>query len=49
MNVNQNELTRAAYELCLMVETLPASELQTKVSIQASALLRLIGEKTPGP
>lgn len=48
MNVNHNALTRRAYDLCLEVEKLPASEQATRLSVLASALLEAIEQQTPG-
>lgn len=41
-----SELEKQAYELCLAIEQLPASEYQTKLSIMASNLLRDIKTQT---
>lgn len=41
------EARQAAMELCWEIEKLPASEQQTKVSIQASDLVRQLNELLP--
>ena len=42
-----NELEKQAYELCLAIEQLPASEYQTKLSVMASDLFTKIKQSKP--
>jgi hypothetical protein len=41
-DIKKHPLLEKAYNLCLAIEDLPASEQQTKVSLQASELVRAI-------
>jgi hypothetical protein len=43
------QVKQKALELCHKIETLPASELQTEISIMASDLYHEIGQCTKGP
>lgn len=38
MNINDHQIHRDIYNLCREIEGLPASELQTKIVVMASAL-----------
>lgn len=44
IDVNKHPRIREAYELCLLVEKLPASSQQTELSVSSSNLLRKLWE-----